>query len=100
MSFGAGMGAGMGAGIGAGIAIGISSGRKRACDDLREYLETKGLTIRDRQGHEIDAETILADMGQDKTCSTRKSNSTQLMLALGLAVAVLVGLIVVFLVVQ
>lgn len=63
MSFGA----GMGAGIGAGIAIGVPTGKKRACQQIREYVETHALTIHDETGAEVDIERFLSNAVIDRS---------------------------------
>ena len=86
MSFGAGMGAGMGAGIGSGLAIGVSSGKKRACQEIREYIRANRLTIHDSTGADVDADEFLSRAVLDRSSSGERGKLLlAILLLLGLA---------------
>jgi hypothetical protein len=86
MSFGAGMGAGMGCGVGAGLAMGVSAGRRRACEEVREYVQTHGLTIHDATGNNVELDTLLANALTDTASASQRGRFLLAMLVLlGLA---------------
>jgi hypothetical protein len=84
MSFGA----GLGAGIGSGIAIGVPTGKKQACQQIREYAKTNALTIHDALGAEVDIETVLSKAVLDRSLE-QPSNKILLTILLLLGVAML-----------
>ena len=53
MSFAAGIGPGIGIGIAVGFGAGIAAGKKKAADELRRYMESHTVTIRDDQGEQM-----------------------------------------------
>ena len=85
MSFAVGIGAGMGAGIGTGIAIGISSGKKQACEEIRDHFHANGLTIHDRSGKEMNLEEVLAPIASGE-CSSKNVRTVALVISLLLGI--------------
>ena len=85
MSFGAGMAAGMGAGMGSGIAIGIASGKKRACQEVVDYLDAEGITLFGRDGKPLETRAVI-EQATRTTCEGKNSKALVLLTILGLVV--------------
>ena len=89
MSMGAGLAIGMGSGLACGIAAGMASGRKRACDEIREYAQKHGTTIQNADGRTLSVDEFLSAAASTQSQTPKKIGGV----AAGVIVAV-VGLLV------
>ena len=89
MNFGAGIGAGFAIGIG----TGMLAGRKKAGDDLRKYIETNNVTIKDGHG-----ESMLIDdfISQALGAHAAGDNKVQIAIGIVLGLLALLGLLFFF----
>ena len=86
MNFGAGIGAGFAIGIG----TGMIAGRKKAGDDLRKYIDTNNVTIRDGRG-----ESMLIDdfLSQALGAHAGGDKKIQVIICVLLGILALLGLV-------
>ncbi len=82
---------GFAAGIGAGIATGTATGVGKARSAIRDYCESRGITLTDSAGNELPIDDVLnealpaSQCGKSKTCALLIAAGV-LTLAVGVAV--------------
>ncbi|UCE18591.1 MAG: hypothetical protein JSV84_17350 [Gemmatimonadota bacterium] len=87
-------GAGIGAGFAVGIATSMVAGRRRAGDDLRKYIETNNITIRDGHGESM----LIGDfLSQALGAHAGGDNKIQIAIGILLGILALFGFLVFFL---
>ena len=80
MNFGAGIGAGFAVGIG----TGMIAGRKKAGDDLRNYIEKNNITIKDGHG-----ESMLIDDFLSQALGAHAGGEKKILLLIGILLGIL-----------
>lgn len=88
--------AGFAAGIGAGIAIGMSSGMQQARKKVRDYFESRGITLHDATDKPIVLEQTLDEAF---SCGATKSRTVLITALLLGCVALAAGGVVLYLIV-
>ena len=84
MSFASGIGPGIGAGFAVGIAAGMAAGKKKAADDIRNYMEAHNVTIRDERG-----EPMITDDFLDQALGTYAGKDKKIPVVIGVILAIL-----------
>jgi hypothetical protein len=84
MSFAAGMGPGIGAGFAIGIGAGMAAGKRKAADDIRKYMDSHNVTIRDDHG-----ETMLTDDFLHQALGTHAVNVKTVPVVIGVLLSIL-----------
>lgn len=89
------MAVGLAAGMGSGIAIGVPTGIKQAREKVRDHFESEGLTIRDADGRPVAIDDAL-----NSALAARAPSGQRVLIAVGLAITLALGVVVYFLMAQ
>jgi hypothetical protein len=84
------IGAGIGAGFAIGLGAGMVAGRKKAGDDLRNYIETTNITIRDGSGESMPVDDFLS---QALGAHAGGNKKIQVIICILLGILALLGLV-------
>jgi len=86
MSLGSGMAIGISVGIGSGMAMGIPAGKRKAREEISDYLERNRYSLVDRQGKPVSIEECLIEA---TGCGDSGATRAGLWVTLGLGILVL-----------